>query len=316
MANEPRSLLRFVQLRRLSDATAEVCTTGPLVIEPCFDFHDDWSGPVQEAVLAGNRKRGRELYRERQDALSDPGVQAAKLALSLLRRAMVNQRLKVGNLRERVNAWLQVSQLTDKSARHAITNATTWAVDMLTLRRWLRLGSDYGTSESDRIIRGLVLVRLAKSKAEDVCQVRSLIDGHVLHLPIPEPAADPLQEKADQIATLRRDLARMKIRTSAVSRKTDPTLAELRTAEFPDLDKSIELLERTANELGLTATTKVSAIQRVLDVEYAETRRILNARISLEMQPSPIELEDVGSVLDSPDRHLDERDGDRGHADA
>lgn len=283
MTTEPRSLLRFVQLRRLVDAATEdpgACTTGPEVVRPCFDFRDDWSPAVQDAVTSGNSQQVYALYRKRRGELGELGAEAAQIALALLRLATVDRLLTVGGLRDRLRRWAQGWE-SDEQARRALRDATTWAVDVVTLRRRLRPEWAFGASEPVRILRGMVLVRLASSDAQAACRVSRLLGDHVLRLPpiaAPRPDRDPLQTQAGHIAWLSRDLDRMRSRTHALARQTNPTLADLRAAAYPDLADAQQGLEAAAAQLGLPPTTTAAALLRVLDGEYAEVRRLQDAQ--------------------------------------
>ena len=271
MSNSSEPLLRFVQLRRAgdpSDTTPGACTKGPALVGQCFDFRDDWSKEVAEAVTAKNRQQGGVLYKQRLNGPGDLGMMAARLALDLLKQATIDERLTVSKLRERMRAWSEHTGLPADKARQAIELATTWAVDILTLRRWLLPTSSFGTSEAGRVLRGMVLVRLAQSKAEDACRVQRLTFGQELQLPPlskPERTPDDLREKADRFATQSLDLVRMQNRWRAIARRADPTLSELREAGYKDLEKSVNALELTATELGLPRTTTLGSMQRVLD---------------------------------------------------
>lgn len=283
MTTEPRSLLRFVQLRRLVDAATEdpgACTTGPEVVRPCFDFRDDWSPAVQDAVTSGNSQQVYALYRKRRGELGELGAEAAQIALALLRLATVDRLLTVGGLRDRLRRWAQGWE-SDEQARRALRDGTTWAVDVVTLRRRLRPEWAFGASEPVRILRGMVLVRLASSDAQAACRVSRLLGDHVLRLPpiaAPRPDRDPLQTQAGHIAWLSRDLDRMRSRTHALARQTNPTLADLRAAAYPDLADAQQGLEAAAAQLGLPPTTTAAALLRVLDGEYAEVRRLQDAQ--------------------------------------
>lgn len=306
MTTAPRPLLRFVQLRRLGDEPAQTpapCMTGPVLIDACCNFADEWSKEVEKALTTGDRGHALALYRARRDGPSAEGAAAARLALALLRLATLNQRLTVGALRERLRTLAQRAPLSPTAVEQALAEATIWAVDLLMLRHWLGRAPRPTSSRPGQVLRGIVLVRLARSRAEDSCRVRGLVAGQTLHLPViprPQPRSRPSHERLATYAALRRDLARMQSRSRASSRSADPTLAELKAAAFPDLTGSLEELERAAAELGLLPTTRASAMRRVLEVEAAEAQRLSATPHGIGDPGNPFELPDLDDAVAFP----------------
>src|SRR5262245_10496632 len=162
--------LRFVQLRRATDpAETGSCATGPKVVAAVVDFRDDWSPPVREAVTGRNRERAQALLAERAKERDDSLEEAGRLALAVLLRAAVDARLTVGQLRAAIAGWSAERRVTADQLRGSVTGLTHWTVDMITLGRFLRLPKSAVSAVLTRLLRGLALIRLAGSKAEDAC---------------------------------------------------------------------------------------------------------------------------------------------------
>jgi len=279
MPSETKSLVRFVQLRRYMPGQGggdEECSFGDPALGQCFDFRDDWSAPVAEAAAAGNRQQGRALLLQRWDELTAAGRAVARLALRMLRLAGADEELTVGRLRERRVAWIEQSPLDVPAAQQALRGLTTWAVDVVTLVRWLQPKAPIVESDPARVLRGIVLLRLAASDAEDSCRVRDLIRGHSVMLPRVtrrRDHRDPAVERVARLSEAVRQLERVRLRALTTADHRDLSIADLQSKRFPDLTDGLATISKTAEEFGLTPDTKLVALQRVLDVEYAESRR-------------------------------------------
>ncbi|GAA0986415.1 hypothetical protein GCM10009555_063820 [Acrocarpospora macrocephala] len=261
--------LRFVQLRRTSDPDGS-CSTGPKVVTEVVDFGDDWSPQVKEAVTAGDREQALALHTaraaERDDLLEDVG----RLALALLLRAAIDSRLTVGKLR----AVIAERRMAPDPPRGAVADLTRWAVDMIVLGRFL--GRPRGAAAAlTRLLRGIALLRLASSKAEDACLVRTLIGGRELELPPPPkpvPPPDPDAERVKRLSGLSVEVGRLLTRARAAG-KPDPTLADMQSGGFKDLHPAIEATALAAAELGVPPTATLRGLRKVLDTERDVARR-------------------------------------------
>jgi len=274
--------LRFVQLRRAGGAEGGSCTTGPKILGPIVDFRDDWSQPVRTAVTAGDVKAARRLYAERLRTRDERIDEAARLALAVLLRAAVDARLTVGQLRDAITAWATQREITAEQMRTAVAGLTGWAVDVLVLGLFLRLPKCPAGALLVRVLRGVTVLRLARSPAEETCLVRALLGGRDLVLPdppTPNKPADPDAERADRFADLGRTVERLIARARA-SGRPDPTLADLSAGAFPDLGPAIEATTRAAAELGAAPAATLRAVRRVFDAEREDARRRLS-RLSI-----------------------------------
>ena len=300
-----KSLLRFVQVRRLGDDEGEApgaCTTGPREVARALDFRDDGSKEVRAALEDGDPTRLLALAAELRRALSAPGRERVAEGRALLRLATLNARLSLGALREHLRTLRRGSELTAAERERALTEAATWAVDALLLAAALKRGRGRGMDGAQRALRGLALLRLAASKAEDVCRLRALLAGQALRLPElpqPKPKADPTAERLDELLGLSRDLGRALSRTRALSPAAEPTLAELDGARFPDLSKSLSVLSQVAGKLGLEPKVKAGALAQVLGQEAAELRRTLGVSFEMIEGKTPYSIEDA-SLFDHP----------------
>ncbi|MFF4880200.1 hypothetical protein [Micromonospora sp. NPDC000668] len=283
MPATPEATLRFVQLRRAGDpAGAEdgACSTGPKVIGPVLDFRDDWSPPVRNALASRDVEQAWALYdarrKEQDDAIEDLG----RLALALLRRAAVDSSLTVGKLRQVITGWAAERQVTEEQLRGPTAALTRWTVDMTALGRFLGRPRGVASTVLLRLLRGITLIRLAGSDAEDVCLVRSLIGGRDLELP-PAPKPAPQFDADVGYAQHFGDLAVHAGRLLARARVTgnpDPTLADVQAAGFADLVPAIEAASRAATELGVPATATLRALRKLFDTEREAARRRADRR--------------------------------------
>ncbi len=284
MPSETRSLIRFVQVRRYvpgGDRDEPDCSFGDPALGSCFDLRDDWSPEVAEAVQARNQDRILVLLNERRDVLNDSDRLVAGLAHQLLRLATVNAELTVGRLRQRRAQWLEMSGLDARTAVQSLERLTRWTVDVATLLRCLRPKAPVMNSPLVRILRGIVLIRLANSNAEDSCRVHDLIHGRSLLLP-PLPAGrrsvDPTLERAQRLQLTAQDLERVRTRILAGSEPREVVLSDLDGAQFPDLVEPMKRLREAARSMGLSPATSATAFKRILEVEYADARRTLDRR--------------------------------------
>ncbi|WP_146765257.1 hypothetical protein, partial [Micromonospora saelicesensis] len=194
MTTPAQATVRFVQLRRVGGPDEDACTTGPKTTGPLVDFRDDWSGPVRDAITSGDRDAAQQLFKAllaQHDELLD---ETGRLALLLLRRAGVDARLTVGQLREALTGWAAQRDIGGEQLRTAVARLTAWAVDALVLGRFLRLRKQPLADTLVRVLRGVTLLRLARSAAQEACLVRALLGGRDLVLP--DPPASP-QRPAD-----------------------------------------------------------------------------------------------------------------------
>ncbi|HET8658122.1 MAG TPA: hypothetical protein VFM55_03890 [Micromonosporaceae bacterium] len=288
--------LRFVQLRRPSDrAEPAGCSTGPKTIGPVVDFRDAWSTPVKQAVTTRNVQRARTLYADRLQERDDRLEEIGRLALRLLRRAAVDADLTVGALRAALASWTADRDVPAGHLRGAVAELTGWAVDVLTLGRFLRRPKGSTPAALTRLLRGITLVRLAQSDAEDGCLVRALVGGRELTLPVP-PAVlrppDPDAERAGRLAGLSREIGRLQAR-ARITGRPDPTLADVQSGGFQDLAETIDATARAAADLGAPPTIALRNLRRVVEVERDAARRRSALRISTTADGALDDLDDL-----------------------
>ncbi|SCE92415.1 hypothetical protein [Micromonospora saelicesensis] len=281
MTTPAQATVRFVQLRRVGGPDEDACTTGPKTTGPLVDFRDDWSGPVRDAITSGDRDAAQQLFKAllaQHDELLD---ETGRLALLLLRRAGVDARLTVGQLREALTGWAAQRDIGGEQVRSAVARLTAWAVDALVLGRFLRLRKQPLADTLVRVLRGVTLLRLARSAAQEACLVRALLGGRDLVLPDPPASprrpADPNAERADRFAELSGTAQRLLAR-ARVTGRPNPTLRDLQADGFPDLGAAVEATAQAADELGAPAATTLRGLQRVFDAERDDARRRASAR--------------------------------------
>lgn len=283
-----KSLTRFVQLRRLTEASPGApgsCKGAIEAIPRALDFSDAWSDAVRDVIAQRDRRGAIALYRAKQDALTPIRGSAAQLALLVLGRSMLNERLTIGDVREVVHQWTAREGLTGDEAHRAMWETTTWAVDVAVLGRLLRPNDGAAAmAEPLKILRGMAILRLAGSSAGDSCLVRLLLRDRSIKLPtrprtdsgyLPAPSGTvPVNpgQVMQQLASLRRDLVRMQTRAAALSRTADPTIAEVREAAWPDLCGATKQLQHAAERFGLPESTRLSRLSAVLELEYTTLR--------------------------------------------
>ncbi|MEU5906628.1 hypothetical protein ABZ780_19930 [Micromonospora sp. NPDC047467] len=299
----PEAVLRFVQVRRVGEpAGAEdgACTAGPTVIGPVLDFRDDWSPPVRNAVTSRDVKQAWALYaarrREQDDAVEDLG----RLVVALVRRAEIDSRLTVGKVRRVIAEWAAERQVTSEQFGGSVAVLTRWAVDMTALGRFLGRPRGVVSGVLLRLLRGVTLVRLADSAAEDACLVRSLVGGRDLELPSapkPAPQVDADIGLADQFAELAVHVGRMLSR-ARVTGSPDPTLADVRAAGFADLGPAIEATSRAAGELGVAATVTLRALRTLFDAEREAARRRVDRRVDAADSGRQVESVPIGDDIE------------------
>ncbi|MBQ0902574.1 hypothetical protein [Micromonospora sp. U21] len=300
MPATPEATLRFVQLRRVGDpADTEdgSCTTGPETVGPVLDFRDDWSPPVRNALANRDIEQAQALYaarrKERDDRLEDLG----RLALALVRRAAVDSRLTVGKLRRVIGEWAAERQMSGEQLGGAVAALTRWSVDMTALGRFLGRPRGAASAVLVRLLRGITLIRLARSAAEDACLVRRLISARDLDLPpAPKPAAQADSDvgTAKQFADLVIHAGRLLDR-ARVTGSPDPTLADVQAAGFADLGPAIEATSRASAELGVPATAKLRTLRKLFDSEREAARRRADRRANPTgrlVEGGPVDIDD------------------------
>ncbi|MET8121631.1 hypothetical protein [Micromonospora sp. NPDC005189] len=299
----PEATLRFVQVRRAGDpggAEDGACTAGPAVIGPVFDFRDDWSPPVRNAVTNRDVEQAWALYAARRKEHDDAVEALGRLVVALVRRAAVDSRLTVGKLREVITEWAAERQVTSEQLGALVAALTRWAVDMTALGRFLGRPRGVVSSVVLRLLRGITLVRLAGSAAEDACLVRSLVGGRDLELPPapkPAPQLDADIGHAQQFAELAVHVGRLLVR-ARVTGSTDPTLADVRAAGFVDLGPAIEAVSRAAGELGVPATATLRALRTLFDTEREAARRRADRRADVADSGRLVESVPIGDDIE------------------
>ncbi|SIM69458.1 hypothetical protein [Micromonospora cremea] len=300
MPATPEATLRFVQLCRAGDpADTEDgnCSTGPKIIGPVLDFRDDWSPPVRNALTNRDVEQAQALYAPRRKEQDDHLEDLGRLALALLRRAAVDSRLTVGKLRRVIGEWAAERQMIAEQLGGAVATLTRWSVDMTALGRFLGRPRGAASTVLVRLLRGITLIRLAQSDAEDACLVRRLINGRDLELPpAPKPAAQAdadvghAQQFADLVIHAGRLLARAR-----VTDNPDPTLADVQAAGFADLGPAVEATSRASAELGAPATAKLRTLRKFFDSEREAARRRVDRRADPTgrmVEGGPIDIDD------------------------
>ncbi|MEH1166800.1 hypothetical protein V6V47_15590 [Micromonospora sp. CPCC 205539] len=283
MPATPEATLRFVQLRRAGDpADTEdgTCTTGPKIIKAVLDFRDDWSPPVRDALASRDVEQAQALYAARRKEQDDRLEDLGRLAMTLLRRAALDSYLTVGKLRRVLSEWMAERRVTPEQFGGAVAALTRWTVDMTALGRFLGRPRGAASTVLLRVLRGITLIRLALTNAEDACLVRRLIGGRDLELPPapkPAPQLDADVAVAQQFADLAIHTARLLTRARATGHP-DPTLADLQAANFPDLGPAIEATSRAAGELGAPATAKLRTLGKLFASEREAARRRVDRR--------------------------------------
>ena len=281
--------LRFVQLRRAGDADQGPCTAGPKLLHAVVDFRDAWTDRVREVVTAGDRDQARQLLAARLEARDDRLDELGRLTLVLLRRAAVDARLTVGQVRDGIAAWATQHDVGAGQLAAAVAELTGWVVDVLVLGRFLRLPRSPAAALLARVLRGITLLRLARSDADATCLVRVLLGGRDVLLPDPPaPAqADPDTERADRFADLGETLRRLRSRVDAVGRP-DATVQDLQDSGFLDLAPAISAVSQAAAGLGVPAGTTLSSLARVFSAEEGDARRRATAKLAPgQFDPSP-----------------------------
>jgi hypothetical protein len=203
MPSTPQSLLRFVQVRRLTP-TDEPQPTTCRAPAAAFDFSDSLPGATREVILRGNHAAGAIHHRKVRDSLPERALPAGRLALSLSRASMTNELLTVGDMRTRIDAWAEENRVKGTvAASKEVEALTAWAAALVTLRRWLRPDADIARIEPVKALRGVALIRLAAAQLADACVVRKLLAQQRLMLPDvpqsdsrPGPAQGPVGEPA------------------------------------------------------------------------------------------------------------------------
>ncbi|MGV9370392.1 hypothetical protein [Micromonospora tulbaghiae] len=272
--------LRFVQLRREGDAAPDACTTGPKLIDAVVDFRDAWSDPVREVVTEGDDDRARRLLAKRLAARDDRLDELGRQTLWLLLRVAVDARLTVGGLRDGVAGWATEHDLDAGQLTTAAAELTGWVVDVLVLGRFLRIPRSPAAVVLVRVLRGMTLLRLARSDADAACLVRALLGGRDVLLPDPPapPRTDPDADRAGRFADLGQTLRRLRARAGAVG-LTDATVRDLRNSGFPDLGPAIAATTQAAADLGVPDTTTLSRLARVFSAEQDDARRRAAAKL-------------------------------------
>ncbi|MFG1677004.1 hypothetical protein [Micromonospora sp. NPDC049282] len=273
--------LRFVQLRREGDAAPGACTTGPKLIDAVVDFRDAWSDPVREVVTDGDDDRARRLLAKRLAAKDDRLDELGRQTLWLLLRVAVDARLTVGELRDGIAGWATEHDLDAGQLASAAAELTGWVVDVLVLGRFLRIPRSPVAVVLVRVLRGMTLLRLARSDADAACLVRALLGGRDVLLPDPPapPRTNADADRADRFADLGQTLRRLRSRADAVG-LTDATVQDLRNSGFPDLGPAISATAQAAADLGVPDTTTLSRLARVFSAEQADARRRATAKLT------------------------------------
>ncbi len=273
--------LRFVQLRRQGDTDPGACTAGPKLLDAVVDFRHAWSDPVREALTGGDRERVRQLLADRLAARDDRLDEFAGQTLILLRRTALDARLSVGQLRDGIAGWATEHDVSAAALAAAVAELTGWVVDVLVLGRFLRLPRSPAVGVLIRLLRGVALLRLARSDAEATCLVRALLGGRDLLLPDPPAPVpdDPDADRAARFADLGQTVRRLRSRVSAVGRP-DATVQDLRDNGFPDLGPAIAATAQAAADLGVPTSTTLASLARVFSAEEGDARRRATANLT------------------------------------
>ncbi|MCG5442008.1 hypothetical protein NIE79_005064 [Micromonospora sp. NIE79] len=263
-----------------ADAEDGTCTLGPTIITAVLDFRGDCSPPVRDALTSRDVEQAQALYAARRKEQDDRLEDLGRLALDLLRRAAVDSHLTVGKLRLIIGVWTTERRVNPEQLPAAMAALTRWTVDMAALGRFL--GRPRGTASTvlPRLLRGITLIRLALTNAEDTCLVRTLIGGRELELPPapkPAPQLDTDVAVAQHFSDLAIHTARLLTRARATGRP-DPTLADVQAAGFPDLGPAIEATARAAGELGVPVTARLRTLGTLFDGEREAARRRVDRR--------------------------------------
>jgi hypothetical protein len=183
MPSPPKSLMRFVQVRRLtpSEEAPPASCRAPAA---AFGFSEALPGATYEVIVRGDRRAGAIHHRKLRDSLDERGLAAGRLALSLSRASMTNEQLTVADMRTRIDAWAEENRVKGTVATSKEVEAlTAWATALVTLRRWLRPDADIARIEPVKALRGVALLRMAAAQLAGTCVVRKLLAGQRLVLP-------------------------------------------------------------------------------------------------------------------------------------